>query len=426
MATQSWKNAWPTTRSVKAWIVASGRKALAIKDPAERIDKLGFAIERLAERGFKSAAKPLFAKFRRDVVAHPDVHSNVMLAKTFLAMGERDAAILMFAATIKRVKVNKKIRRARRAQELARLREDAVYLRLIEVIDDPTPAERADIDYHSTVEEAEAALKKGDRGSALSLAAKAEKALPNVVSLGKQWLPCHLLHIYAHAGDKHSALRMLELLEKKDRNVSTIGEDLLELGLKHLVVRLARREIRRCLDEARAMVLPNYHFPAYFIAGVIDFLIEHDELELARQEVAVILNEIDSWHVKPYPWVEAAVFSELSRPVARLDGRAVAEQMLDRARSAARAERSSSWRRGAWDSIIEVYKATGAWDDALAIARKQGSQRDRRKRQAMVLAKAGRTKEIAAILRDVETPEEAADVCWWVAGSLAGFGPPRR
>jgi len=421
MGLPNWRGKWPKTRSVKDWIVASGEKALAIKDVSDRLLTLSFAIERLAERGFQKAAQPLFAKFQADVAAHPKAIDITLVAETYISMGKRDTARKFFEAAIAEVSANKKLQRARRMNILASLRRNALYLQLTELFPDLTDVERCKVEYEIALDKADVALKNGEQEAARKLARIAENAIRRVPPHRalRLW-PEHLLTLYAKIGDRPSALRMLRRIAKNDRSVQIIGKTLVNLGLRDLAIDMARRQVATALDEARAMSLPNYHFPAMNIAAAIEFLADHDEVELARKELNAVMKEVDSWATHRSAWVEAAVHSALATAGAKLSDRAAIETMLNRARQAGHSERST-FRPMAWQSIIDAYAAIGAWDEALALAKKHGAKEDLRRRQAVLLAKAGRMNEIATVMKESTTPLEAANVCWWVAVTLDGL-----
>lgn len=62
----------------------------------------------------------------------------------------------------------------------------------------------------------------------------------------------------------------------------------------------------------------------------------------------------------------------------------------------------------------------GKLEEAIADARKMHSPTQRRQTLAKLLAKARRWGELRDVLSQVESPEEAADVAWWLKFELPG------
>src|SRR5688572_19310541 len=121
MAVQAWRTNWPASKAVNAWIIACGEKALAIKDPEERLEKLCFAIDRLLAYGFRADAAKLFKLLEREVQRNPQVIDDVRwtLAAVLIAMGKRQRAAELYVRAIERIKENKKLRPKKRQEELA-------------------------------------------------------------------------------------------------------------------------------------------------------------------------------------------------------------------------------------------------------------------------------------------------------------------
>ena len=62
----------------------------------------------------------------------------------------------------------------------------------------------------------------------------------------------------------------------------------------------------------------------------------------------------------------------------------------------------------------------GALDQAIQDARRLRSPTQRRMKLGTLLAKARRWTELREVLSQVESPEEAADVAWWIKFELPG------
>jgi hypothetical protein len=426
MAKESWRTDWPATKSPKAWMVAVGEKALAIKDPEERIEKVCFAIDRLLAYGFRADANKMFKRLERELEQHPQVIDDVRwtLAPVLIAIGKPQRAEELYLRAIEQTKQDKKLKSKKRQERLAWLRREALDEGLLDLFDDLTDEERAGPQFKRCIREADEALARGDKRAALAAARKAE-AIAAADPDEQASRSNRLLRLYADAGEKNAALRMLNAMDQSDRKALLVGKLLVKVGLKRKAVEMARQDIKRELDEARQMDLPNYHFTAHNIASTISFLIDEGEEAEARRLVEQVGKEMSAWETHRAGWVEAAVYSDLAVPVARLHGRRAAERMLEVAADAAKADRTA-FRSGAWSAIVEVYAQIGAWDEALAVAKRHSRGESGRADYACLLAKAGRWKELREVLSKVKTPLEASDAAWWVAISLAGPPTKRR
>jgi hypothetical protein len=106
--------------------------------------------------------------------------------------------------------------------------------------------------------------------------------------------------------------------------------------------------------------------------------------------------------------------------MAKIEGPAAAENLLQHAMTDAKAEKRSDFRKGSVDAVLDLKANTGRLDEAIEDARKLRSPTQRRKTLATLLAKARRWGELREVLSQVESPEEAADVAWWIKFELPG------
>jgi hypothetical protein len=103
-----------------------------------------------------------------------------------------------------------------------------------------------------------------------------------------------------------------------------------------------------------------------------------------------------------------------------IDGPVAAENLLKQAMTDAKAETRSDFRQGAVDAALALKASIGGLDEAIEDARQLRSPTQRRKKLATLLANAKRWGELRAVLSQVESPEEAADVAWWIKFELPG------
>jgi tetratricopeptide (TPR) repeat protein len=412
---EDWRTTWPDTPSVRDWILASAEKARSIEDPEKRATQVAFAAGRLADRGFLDDARAALADVDAILAAHPEVVASAMarMAESYVAAGREDAARAYFAAAIERVAADASLKPKPRAQRVAMLRDTAVRSGFVELGENVDPKWV----FLRDLQHVQALRRAGDLPAALAAAREMGRRMDEPRD---RWALTALLRLYAEAGDRDGALRMFDLLPTDDRKVTLVGAALIQIGLRDRIRELARADIRRALDRARSMTLPNYHFPAMTIASTLTFLLDHGEADFARDALHATLDELEKWDTDASGWVAAAVYSQLALPVARIDGRASAEALLDRAAAAAKSD-TTAFRGGAWGEIIKVYEQLGAWDEALAIAKKNGPMETRRRNTARVLALAGRWKDLAVTCAKVKSPTEASELAWWVAARLDGL-----
>jgi hypothetical protein len=69
---------------------------------------------------------------------------------------------------------------------------------------------------------------------------------------------------------------------------------------------------------------------------------------------------------------------------------------------------------------LDLKAKLGRLDEAIDDARKLRSPTERRMKLATLLARARRWRELREVLRQVASPEEAADVAWWIKFELPG------
>jgi hypothetical protein len=69
---------------------------------------------------------------------------------------------------------------------------------------------------------------------------------------------------------------------------------------------------------------------------------------------------------------------------------------------------------------LDLKASTDRLDEAIVDARKLRSRTERTRKLATLLAKAQRWTELRNVLSQVKTPEEAAEVAWWIKFELPG------
>jgi hypothetical protein len=240
----------------------------------------------------------------------------------------------------------------------------------------------------------------------------------------KDWLRQSYLqrvvNCYAELKDARAVKRCLRGFGKGDRHEILDATTLVSLGMKADAIARARQDIARELEELREMSDPNIHFPVMSIARSLEFLAEQGARDEARRWLGRALKEMPTWPVIRSGWTTSAVYHSLARAMATIDGPAAAENLLKHAREDAKAEKRSDFQQGAVDAALDLKADIGRLDEAIDDARNLRSPTQRRKTLATFLARAKRWGELREVLSQVESPEEAADVAWWIKFKLPG------
>jgi hypothetical protein len=239
--------------------------------------------------------------------------------------------------------------------------------------------------------------------------------------LSLQWVA----HCHAQLKDAEAAKRSVRGLDEAMQREVLNPQMLMELGMQEEAITRAELEIARELNALRETSDPNIHFPVMAIGQWLEFLVAQGAKEKAKSALDRALKEMHHWPVIENGWVPAAVYESLAQAVAKIDGPAAAEQLLKQSMTEAKAEKRSGWRKGAIDAALDLKAKIGHLDGAIAEARKLRSPTQRRKELGKLLAKAGRWTELREVLSQVASPEEAADVAWWIKFELPG-GEPRE
>lgn len=119
-------------------------------------------------------------------------------------------------------------------------------------------------------------------------------------------------------------------------------------------------------------------------------------------------------------WTTSAVYTAFAEAAASLGDQETADGLLHDALTDGKSEKRSSWRKGAVGAALDVQADSGRIVDAINEARKIRSPSERRKALGKLFAKERRWKEMRDVLTGVASPEEAADICWWIKFELPG------
>lgn len=229
-----------------------------------------------------------------------------------------------------------------------------------------------------------------------------------------------VIHCYIELKDAPAVKRCLRGFSKSDRHKVLTAETLVGLGMNAEAIVRARLDIAQELNHLRETNDPNIHFPMMSIRRSLEFLVGQGAKDEARRWLRRTLKEMPTWPAVRSGWTTSAVYHDLAEAVALIDGPVAAENLLKQSMTDAKAETRSDFRQGAVDAVLALKASIGGLDQAIEDARKLYSPTQRRKKLATLLAKAKRWSELREVLSQVESPEEAADVAWWIKFELPG------
>lgn len=225
---------------------------------------------------------------------------------------------------------------------------------------------------------------------------------------------------YAELQDADAVRRCVRGLDRSDREQVLDAFTLQRLGMTREAIARAKSDVARELELLATMDDPNIHFPAMSISRLLQFLAKQGQKNSARRWLRKALREMPAWPAFEYGWTTSAVYHAFAEATAVIDGPAAAEQLLDRAIADGHLEKRPGFGQAAVNAALDLKADLGRLNGAIEAARKLRSPTQKRKQLGKLLARAGRWKELREVLSQVQTPEEAADVSWWIKFELPG------
>jgi hypothetical protein len=206
-------------------------------------------------------------------------------------------------------------------------------------------------------------------------------------------------------------------LSHRDRTVILPSEKLWKLGLHRDAIKRIERDIQSALKEMNDSTNLNLHFPADQIKRAIIQLIEYGQKKLAQRWFSKISKQSKHW-TPIHGFSSAAVIRNMAIVVAKLEGPDEARKLLDLAMRDSKGERWRDMKHGAVRETIELYDELGLNREAIELASTLRSQAERRRILAPILARSQRWKELREVLKAVDSPKEAAEICWRIKFEL--------
>lgn len=419
-ARPAWRTKWPRNGDLKAWFRAMIEKCDAISDDEAAADKAHLPIEHLAEVGCVPEALRLVDRFLRRL-PREEVLATVRMAElgARICLDGGDLARMEKYLAVAAATEPFNTRKCDKGFSLNSVREFRADNGLLDTADAIDEEQRVEARFERAARQFKQAIAAGEREAARGAVAEMEKTVRDVE---KDWrrqayfyrvIDCH-----ANLKDPQAVKRCLRRLDKDDRDEILDAETLMSLGMTAQAIARARRDIAKELARLREMEDPNIHFPVMALVRTLKFLVERGATDEARRWLRQALKGMPTWPVIEYGWMTSAVYHSLAEAAAKIDGPAVAEDLLKLAMTDARAEKRSGFRKGAVEAVLDLKANTGRLEEAIADARKMRSPTERRKTLAMLLARAKRWGELREVISQVESPEEAADVAWWIKFEL--------
>jgi len=418
----AWKTKWPRNGDLKTWFRAMIRKCDAIPDDDAAATAAHLPIEHLAAMGCVNEALRHVNRFlrrlpRQEVVA--TVRMAELGAKICLNAGDLDRMEHYLALAEATEPFN--TRKCDRGFSLNSVREFRSDNGLLDPADAINENQRVIAQFERAGRHYKLAIAAAEREAANTAVAEMLNIARRVENerLRQSYLR-RVISCYVELKDAQAVKRCLRGFGKSDRHKVLTAETLVSLGMKAEAIARTRQDIARELKELREINNPNIHFPVTSIRRSLEFLVGQGAKDEARRWLHRALKELPNWPVFEYGWTTSAVYRSLAHAVAMIDGPAAAENLLKQATTDAKAEKRSDFRKGAVDAALALKASIGGLDEAIDDARKLRSPTQRRKKLATLFAKARRWGELREVLSEVESPEEAAEVAWWIKFELPG------
>lgn len=411
-----WKTKWPRNGEPAAWMRCMLQKCEAMADDADAAEQAHLPIEHLAKMGHEAEAIRWVNRFLKRLPrgrALPTVRMAEVGAKVSLDAGnpKRMEKYLAIAEATEPSNT-RKCDKGFSINFVRNFRADNGILDPADTVNDDQRNRAEFWGAHRRFKQALAARQQKKAGHAVAemeeTACRLEKQ-----SRREQFL-YYVVTSYAELKDADAVKRCLRRLDKDDRDDLLDAEMLLRLGMKREAIARAKKDIAESLEELATMDHPNIHFPADQISRSLQFLAGQGEKRSAKRWLQRALKEMPTWPALEYGWTTSAVYQSFAKALAVIDGPEAAEHMLEQAIADGHLEKRSGLGQASVNAALDLKADIGHLEQAIEEARKLRSPKQRRKELGKLLARAGRWKELREVLSQVASPEEAADLAWWV------------
>ncbi|TWU32154.1 hypothetical protein Q31b_58490 [Novipirellula aureliae] len=417
-----WKTKWPRNGDLATWFRYMLRKCEAISDDNDAAERAHLPIEHLAELDRENDAIRWVNRFLKRLPQDSvldTVHMAELGAKVSLNAGnlKRMEKYLAIAESTEPFNT-RKCDRGFSINSVRDFRADNGILDPKDAVDDDQRNRAEFWGAHRRFKQALNARRKKQARQAVAemegVACKLKRR-----SRREQFV-YFVVTSYAELQDTDAVKRCIRRLDKHDRDMVLDATTLLELGMKREAIARTKRDIAEDLEKLAIMDDPNIHFPAMSISRSLRLLFEQGETNSAKHWLRRALREMPTWPALEFGWSTSAVYNTFAEAVALIEGAEAAEQLLEQAMRDGHLEKRPGFSKAAINSAIDLKADMGRIEEAIEDARKLRSPKQRRKELGKLLARAGRWKELREVLCQVTSPEEAADVMWWIKFELPG------
>jgi len=419
---EPWRTQWPRNGDLKAWFRAMIRKCDAIPDDETAAGKAHLPIQSLAEEGCVAEALRHVNRFLRRV-PREDVLTTVRTAKlgAKISLDAGDVSRMEKYLAMMSATERFNTRKCDKGFSLNCVRKFRAENGLLNPAEARNEEERFDAQFEGAARRCDQAIAAGDREAAKAAVAEMEKTARGAKEEWRRRLSLQrAIQYHAKLKDAKAVKASVRGLNEREQREILTAELFNDVGMKEETIARAQKEISRDLERLRTMTDPNIHFPVMAIGRALELLVMHGAKKEARRWLQRTLNDMPTWPVIEHGWLTSAVYHDLGEAVAKIEGPAAAKELLRQAMTEAKAEKRSGWRKGAVDAALDLKANLGELDGAIAEARRLRSPTQRRMELGKLLARAKRWSELREVLSEVASPEEAADVAWWIKFELPG------
>lgn len=227
-----------------------------------------------------------------------------------------------------------------------------------------------------------------------------------------------VVRCYVRFGEPKEAQQCLETLAEEDR-AEVLDRDLLaRLGMKAEAVARAQEDIEEELRKLSNDAELNLHTSTRNLRSAMQFLVEQGKQESAKELFDRTVTEMPKWSAIALGWMTSAVYRDLAEVASLVGEEEGAKFFLMQAAVDSGVEPDDEFAQYALGETIELESRVGDFEKALAKARKIRSATERRMRLSELLARAGRWEEVAEVLEEASSPNEAAELCWRIKFQL--------
>ncbi len=417
-----WKTKWPRNGDLKTWLRYMLKKCDAISNDGDAASRAHLPIEHLAKMGHEKEALRNVNRFLRrlpkdkvlETVRMAGLGAKISLDADDLSQMEKylTKAEATEPFNTRKCDVGFSINSVRD------FRADNGILNPADAVDDE---QRIKASFERAMRQFKQAIKTRKLKAAKLAVKEADEIAHKTVC---EWTRPHYLRLviesYAELKDAGAVKRCIRKLDKEDRDEILDAHTLINLGMKSQAIARSKNDIARRLEELSKMTNPNIHFPVMFICNSLKFLVEHSEKNSAKHWLRRALKEMPTWPVIEYGWTTSAVYNSFAEVMAIIENPAAAEELLENAIADGKAEKRNDFRKGAINATLDLKANMGMLDEAIDDARKLRSPTQRRKKLGTLLARAKRWKELREVFSQVASPEEAAEIIWWIKFELPG------